>query len=388
MLKPDSICAARIILIIMISAAFLSASATTRAMTLDSLDLHLERLVNMSSQFVVTVEAVASRSDTQGALSASTSLNLISSGIIVDTGLILTAAASVYGFPVHYVWYGHKPYKAELVGIDYRTGVALLRTDLQAKPAVTLLDEEPRLGQMVLALGNAYGMSVAPSLGFCVGVREDGNLQFTAPISSGSIGGGLFTMTGKLAGLIVSGFGSGVESQTGIAVPAYQLGSVVAHMKCFGSRKAGYLGISSADIEYYESHNIPAKGIENEKSINGAFVTDVVRDSPAGKAGIRPGDIITAINTLPVFSAGELMHYIMQSLPGSEVNLRIIRNARPISIQATLGAASINAYATGRSGVTGVISQSQHMRVDSLQNLIYGLEKELESLQKQVRQIR
>lgn len=355
-------------------------------MTLDSLDLHLERLVKSSSRFLVTVEAAAGKGSTQGAFSAATSMNLVSSGVIVDTsGLILTAAASVYGFPVHYVWYNQKPYKAEMIGVDYRTGVALLKADLPRIAAVTLYDEELRPGRMVLALGNAYGMAVAPSLGFCVGVRDDGNLQFTAPISSGSIGGGLFTMTGKLAGIIVSGFGSGVESQTGIAVPAYQLGNIISQMISYGSRKAGYLGISSADIEYYESHNSGGKGPVSENTINGAFVTDVVRDSPAEKAGLRPGDIITGINTLPVFSAGELMQYIMQSLPGSEVNLQMIRSGRSLSVQATLGAASINALAPNRDGF---VERAQHLRVDSLQNLIHGLEKELESLQQQVRQIR
>lgn len=385
MIKPVSIFAARNFLVTLISAAFLSIAGPTHSMTLDSLDLHLERLVRSASRFVVTVESIASRNGTQGTLSATTSLNFISSGIIVDTsGLVLTAAASVYGFPVHYVWYDQKPYKAELLGIDYRTGVALLRADLPRVAAAILYDEEPGLGRMVLALGNAYGMSVAPSLGFCVGVREDGNLQFTAPISSGSIGGGLFTMTGKLAGLIISGFGSGLDTQTGIAVPAYQLGSIIAQMECCGSRKAGYLGISSADVEYYESHSAGMVK-SGENLVNGAFVTDVVRDSPAEKAGLRPGDIITGINTLPVFSAGELMQYIMQSLPGSEVNLQIIRNARTLSVQATLGAAPINAATPGQ---TGFVAQTQYIRADSLQSLIYGLEKELESLQKQIRQIR
>ncbi len=386
MLRPNSSFAARNLMIIVISAAFLSVAAPTSSMTLDSLDMHLERLIKASSRFIVTVEAVASRTSETAALTSRTSMNLISSGIIVDSsGLILTAAASVYGFPQHYVWLNKKAHTAELIGIDYRTGLALLKADIPPVPAAKFYDDEPRLGQMVIALGNAYGMSTAPSLGFCVGVRADGNLQFTAPISSGSIGGGLFTMTGELAGLIVSGFGNGIETQTGVAIPAYQLGNIIAQMKCCGSRKAGYLGISSADIEYYNNSNDLEKPGKSQSLINGAFVTDVVKDSPAGKAGIKPGDIITGINTLPVLSASELMHYIMQSLPGSEVNLRVIRNSRAISIQATLASASINAQEPAR---TNFVSQANTNRVDSLQNLISGLEKELESLQKQVHQTR
>ena len=192
-------------------------------------------------------------------------------------------------------------------------------------------------------------------------------------------------MTGELAGLIVSGFGNGIETQTGVAIPAYQLGNIIAQMKCCGSRKAGYLGISSADIEYYENSTDLEKSNKSQNLINGAFVTDVVKGSPACKAGIKTGDIITGINTLPVLSANELMHYIMQSLPGSEVNLKVIRNSRAISIQATLASVSINAQEPGR---TNFVSQANTNRVDSLQDLISGLEKELDSLQKQVHQSR
>ena len=110
-----------------------------------------------------------------------------------------------------------------------------------------------------------------------------------------------------------------------------------------------------------------------------------MKGSPACKAGIKTGDIITGINTLPVLSANELMHYIMQSLPGSEVNLKVIRNSRAISIQATLASVSINAQEPGR---TNFVSQANTNRVDSLQDLISGLEKELDSLQKQVHQSR
>lgn len=388
MLKLDSyFSAARNFLLFIISAAFLSSAIPASSMTLDSLDMHLKRLVEKASKSIVTVESVISRKDqrsnnTRGSVAA----NLISSGIIIDTaGLILTSAASVYDYPVHYVWYNDKPHKAKLSAVDYRTGLALLKSDIKGGLPVRLFDDEPSMGQMMVALGNAYGMSAAPSLGFCVGLRADDKLQFSAPISSGSIGGGLFTMTGELAGVIVSGFGHGTETQTGIAIPAFQIKEVIDHMLCCGTRKAGYLGISTADMEYYESYSSNTSGASVTNTIKGVYITDVVKNSPAEKAGLRTGDIITSINSLPVLSAEELMHYVMRSIPGSITNFRILRSSREVALQATLGAASITSPG---SAIYDRPDSKTNPKVDSLQNLIMSLENEIKNIQTQVLQNR
>ena len=184
-------------------------------------------------------------------------------------------------------------------------------------------------------------------------------------------------MDGRLVGIVISGIGGDVETQTGAAVPAYKLTEVYQYLVQHGDRKAGYLGIQPADIEYYESD------VSNRA---GVYVAGTVERSPAHIFGLRTGDIIIDFNSRPVTSANELMQYVQKSSPGTMVTMRIIRNNQIRALQVTLGEATIespNLYSEDRR-----YQGDRDAVIDSIQNRMVQLRREMQRLEAELRRIK
>ncbi len=298
------------------------------------LETSLQNLISGLSQSIVTIEAAKSVSQSlPSSKSENRIVNLIASGVVYDSaGHILVAASSVMDRENILVIADGQRVQARLVGIDYQTGLALIKAERPLGSPVEALDNYRCIGQLVVAVGNSFGLHASPSLGFCAGARTDGSLQFSAAISTGSIGGGIFDLTGKLIGAITGGIGNGTQTGAGLAVPASEIPAIVEYLRTYGDRQAGYLGVTISEIEVapaieLRSPNIMAGGVQPPiRLINQSIiVTDVMPKSPAAFGRVAPGDLIISINGDEINSAVDFLYQIRKARPGSIMQLGLIR---------------------------------------------------------------
>ncbi len=298
------------------------------------LETSLQTLISRVSQSVVTIEAVKSVSEVLPTSQCDRRIfNLIASGIVLDTtGYILAAASSVIDRDNILVIAEGQKIPARLVGIDYQSGLALLRADRPVGIPVEALDNYRCIGQLVVAMGNSFGLHASPSLGFCAGARMDGSLQFSAAISSGSIGGGIFDLSGKLIGAITGGIGEGKQAEAGLAVPASEIPGIVDYLKKNGNRLAGYLGVTLSDIEIappieIRSPNVFAGGYQKRNRLidRSIIVTEVAAESPASFVKVTKGDLIISIEGEEITSAVDFLYQIRKIRPGSVVQLGLLK---------------------------------------------------------------
>jgi len=310
------------------------------------LETSLQTLISRVSQSIVTIEAVKSVSETLPTSQCDRRLyNLIASGIVFDTaGYILAAASSVIDRDNILVIAEGQKIPARLVGIDYQSGLALLRADRPVGIPVEALDDYRCIGQLVVAMGNSFGLHASPSLGFCAGARMDGSLQFSAAISSGSIGGGIFDLSGKLIGAITGGIGEGKQAEAGLAVPASEIPGIVEYLKKNGNRLAGYLGVTLSDIEIappieIRTPNVFAGGYQQRNRLidRSIIVTEVVPESPASFVKMSKGDLIISIEGEEITSAVDFLYQIRKIRPGSIVQLGLLRQNQLLMTDVIIG---------------------------------------------------
>jgi S1-C subfamily serine protease len=310
------------------------------------LESGLQNLISRLSKSIVTIEATKSESQAlPTSKSDSKIMNLVASGIVYDSdGYVLAAASSVINREHIYVIGGGQRVPAKLVGVDYQTGLALVKAEQPIGLPVEAMDDYRCIGQLIIALGNSFGLHASPSLGFCAGSRSDGSLQFSAAISSGSIGGGIFDLSGKLIGAITGGIGEGSRADAGLAVPSTELNSIVNYLKSFGDRQAGYMGITISDIEVAPPIELRSSSFlasSNPEPIRiidrSIIVTEVLPQSPAAVAMIAAGDLIIGIEDDNVYSAVDFLNKIRKARPGSIIQLNLIRQNRLLSTIVEVG---------------------------------------------------
>ena len=263
------------------------------------------------------------------------------SGVLIDeSGYILTnyhVVKRVSNIQVA-LWDGRIS-PARVVGVDPETDLAVLKIDINGLPVAPLADNPDfRVGDVVLAIGNALGLSHTVTMGIISATRRNdlGTLgyqdfiQTDAAINSGNSGGALINTTGELIGINTRNLGSipGAEN-IGFAIPISIARNVMEQIIESGSVRRAWLGAILGDL----SVTVQADG--NIASA-GVSVRNVTRDGPAWQAGIRPGDIITALDGEPVNDAQALLLVISQQLPDSEVGLHITRDQETFETYATL----------------------------------------------------
>jgi serine protease Do len=370
-------------------------SPTTRAVdsSLFTLEQGLSELVFRISRSVVTVEASSSLAPGPSRESNREIVRrLVSTGLICDSaGHVLVSAPAISGHDRITVVLDGYPMPAELVGIDYHTNLALLQIDRSLGEAVALSDKRACAGQMVVAMGNSYGLRAAPSLGFCAGLRIDGLMQFSVPITSGSIGGGVFDMNGELLGVIVDG--EGTESRVALAVPAYQLPAVISYLSQRGDRHAGFLGIQSADIEIIPPLEIAtpvrlvsANGGDRMTFDRGIIVTSVLPGSPAANGGVLAGDLIVGYNDIAYLSAAELARAVRCSRPGSVCTIEIIRQNQALSRTVQVGRKELDP--THLRARNTDYQNARDGEIDSLTSELIRVKRQLEALESRLRTLR
>lgn len=350
----------------------------------------MAELIYDISRSIVTVEASRSAPAAPGPTGQESVNTLVSSGVVVDTGgFVLTAAAAVVDFDQVLVTFENEVQPAQVVGLDFMTGLALLKTDRPVGSPARISHRHGCAGQMVVAVGNALGLRACPSMGFCAGFRPDGTVQFSTAITPGSIGGGVFDLSGQLLGAITDGLGYGYVAEAALAVPAHTLPTITAYLRARGNREAGYIGVTTADIEItpgleltqpaqLASANAPARVVDMAP-----VITRIVAGSPAAAAGLAVGDVVVTVNGREVGSAEELMQLILHQNPGSRVDLGVVRNGSAYSVSIQVGSRRL-LPASGYFG-RGETADRSTADQESIRRQIEYLRRTLDDLEQQLR---
>jgi len=233
-----------------------------------------------------------------------------------------------------------KTYSAKVIGADPRTDLALIKVDGRNDfPFVKLADRTPRVGDWVVAVGNPFGLGgtvtagIVSARGRDIGAGPyDDFVQIDAPVNKGNSGGPTFDMDGNVIGVNTAIF-SPSGGSVGIAfdIPADTVRSVVAQLKDKGVVSRGWIGVHIQPVTAEIAESLGLKASE------GALVAEPQADSPAAKAGIEAGDVITAVNGHAVKDARDLARQIGAMAPGSTAKLTAWRKGEEKSFSLTLG---------------------------------------------------
>ena len=272
----------------------------------------------------------------------------LGSGVIVSpNGYILTANHVVEDADIIKVAVqgSKKEYTARVIGKDKPSDVAVLKIDATALPAITLADSgQLQVGDIVLAIGNPFGVGQTVTSGIISALGRNGLgfgryedfIQTDAAINPGNSGGALVDAEGRLVGIntaIISPNGGDEGGSVGIgfAVPINLARHVMELLIADGRVTRGYLGLSLDDLtpDLADEFNLSGQ--------SGALVDDVMPGSPAQRAGIKSGDVITGVNGKDVADANSLTLTISESSPGSTAKLKVFRNGQPSMVEVVLG---------------------------------------------------
>ena len=234
-----------------------------------------------------------------------------------------------------------KEYEAKLIGTDPVSDIAVLKIQSNKKfPAVKFADsDKAKVGDWVLAIGNPFGLGGTVTQGIISAINRDINMgrydnfiQTDASINQGNSGGPLFNMSGEVLGINTAIFSnSGGSVGIGFAIPANFAKNVIEQLIKYGETKRGWLGVRIQTV---------TKEIADSLGLNetiGALVTDVNKNSPADKAGLQQGDIITEFNGQKVKVMRDLPRLVGEAEVGKPAKLKIWRKKRFITKTVVLG---------------------------------------------------
>jgi Do/DeqQ family serine protease len=267
----------------------------------------------------------------------------VGSGVIVNSdGYILTNHHVVDGaIEIKVELTDNRTFTAKLVGSDPPSDLAVLKIDAKDLPILQLGDSDKvRVGDPVLAVGNPLGIGQTVTSGIVSAKGRqtglsDGSfedfLQTDAAINRGNSGGALVNTSGELIGInsqILSPSGGNIG--IGFAIPVNMAKAVMDQLLKNGKVRRGMLGVTiqGIDADLASSLSLPAA--------RGAIVTSVTAGGPADKAGIKRGDVITAINNQSVADNNAARNEIAKLAPGSNATVTVVRNGREQNLPVTL----------------------------------------------------
>jgi len=231
-------------------------------------------------------------------------------------------------------------YTAKVVGTDPKTDLALIKVDGKSNfPYVKFADQAPRVGDWVVAVGNPFGLGGTVTAGI-VSARGrdigsgpyDDYIQIDAPINKGNSGGPAFDTDGNVIGVNTAIFSpSGGSVGIGFDIPADTAKLVVSQLENQGHVTRGYMGVKVQPVTPDIADSLGLKKVE------GALVDEPTPDSPAAKAGIEAGDVITAVNGKPIKGSRELAREVGMLAPGTSVKLDVLHQGTSKTVNLTLG---------------------------------------------------
>ena len=273
--------------------------------------------------------------------------NSLGSGVIVDaSGLVVTNNHVVQGADQILVALAdRREYPAKLVFAEPRLDLALLQIDSKgaALPVAALGDSDrAQVGDLVLAVGNPFGVGQTVTQGIVSATARTGIgvsdaqffIQTDAAINQGNSGGALVNMNGEVIGInsvILSGNEGGGSIGLGFAIPSNMV-KIFLRGASSGHMVTSWIGVEG---EALTTETARAAGLANPAGLR---VTGVLPGSPAARAGLRPGDIIEAVDGKPVIDPAAMRYLIASQPVGDKVTLRIMRDRRPADVALTLAA--------------------------------------------------
>ncbi len=276
--------------------------------------------------------------------SQSRTVHALGSGFIVSAdGRIVTNNHVIKdATDIHVTLDDGRELPATLVGADARTDLAVLQVKSgEPLPHLALGDSNAaRVGDWVVAVGNPFGLGGTVTAGILSARgREIGQgpyddfLQIDAPINRGNSGGPLFAQDGTVIGVNTAIFSpSGGSVGIGFAIPANLVKDVVGQLEAHGSVERGWLGVGTQSVS-----PAMATALHLQKP-EGALVSQVEPNSPAAKAGVEPGDVITAVQSQPVHDPRDLARLVAAVRPGQATPLTVHRDGQDKVLSASISA--------------------------------------------------
>lgn len=231
-------------------------------------------------------------------------------------------------------------YEGKIIGTDPATDVALIKIDGQQLPTATIGDSSQlKPGDTVLAVGNPFGLSETVTTGIVsaigrnnLSITDYGNfIQTDASINPGNSGGALVDNKGRVIGINTAIFTrSGGNQGIGFAIPVNQAVDIMDRLLADGEIQRGFLGVTLSDLtpDLARGFGVSAKG---------ALVNEVIPDTPAAKAGIQEGDVITAYNGEEVDNMAELRLRVANTRPNTKADFEIVRNGKEKTVAVEIG---------------------------------------------------
>ncbi|QGX39270.1 Do family serine endopeptidase [Permianibacter aggregans] len=280
-------------------------------------------------------------------------VNSLGSGVIVDAekGLILTNHHVVgVADEITVTLFDNRELKATVVGSDKESDIAVLKVEAKNLIAVPMSDSDKlRVGDFVVAIGNPFSLGHTVTSGIVSALGRQGLgieqyedfIQTDAAINPGNSGGALVNLRGELVGIntaIVSPGGTG-NIGIGFAIPINQAWNVLQQIMQFGEVRRGALGLSVNDMTRELAE---ALGVAQS---SGVIVTTVSEGLPADKAGIKPYDIIVALNGRAIRNRGDWTNQLGLQPSESWVTVELLRDGKRMNIRAKLSASAIERIA-------------------------------------------
>ena len=261
----------------------------------------------------------------------------LGSGVIFSTnGYVLTNNHVIQGAEeIQVQLYDGRTTRARIIGTDAETDLAVLKIDASNLPSITIADQSPpNVGDVVLAIGNPFGIGRTVTMGIVSATGRQLNLstyedfiQTDAAINQGNSGGALVNAYGELVGInsdIYSPSGSNVG--IGFAIPVATAKAVLDQIVAHGRVIRGWLGAEYANVA----------SLQDPTSIKGVAIIGVYANGPAAQAGLRKGDVLLRMNNKPIANQLALRNREASMSPGTKVRLSGRRNGVPFTVVATL----------------------------------------------------
>lgn len=268
----------------------------------------------------------------------------LGSGFIIDKdGYVVTNHHVVEGADeITVTLQDDEEYKAELVGSDAKTDLALLK--IKANKTLPYVEfgnsDDTKVGDWIVVVGNPFGLGGSVSAGI-VSARSrdihsgpfDDYIQTDAAINRGNSGGPMFNMDGKVIGISTAIYSPNGGGNVGIgfAIPSAMVQPVIKQLREKGKIERGWLGVKIQNVTKEVADSL---GLEHEK---GALVADVLKDSPAEGAKVKTGDIIISFDGKEISTMRKLPLIVAETTIGKHVPMEVIRNGKTISLDVKVG---------------------------------------------------
>jgi serine protease Do len=231
-------------------------------------------------------------------------------------------------------------FEAKVVGKDSKTDLALIKVDGHSDfPFVRLAEAKPKVGEWVVAMGNPFGLGGTVTAGIVSAEGRDigsgpydNYIQIDAPVNRGNSGGPTFNLKGEVIGVNTAIY-SPSGGSVGIAfdVPAATVASVIPQLQKNGQVVRGWLGVQIQPVTQEIADSLGLK------TAAGALVASPQPGSPAAKAGLKSGDVITRVDSTEIKDARDLARRIAAMEPHKSVSLGIVRDGKQQTVEVTLG---------------------------------------------------